>query len=395
MNRRYLTFARLGAVAALTIGVAGACGDDDGDAAEPTDTPVETAAPGTAAAPDTTPPDTAAPTSTPPATGGTTPVSASPEDAAEWQAVVDAAKAEGSLVLYTSTLAEPVVEAFEAAYPEIDVEIVRQASQELTPKIDSEVESGNVVGDVVWLTSVNWELDKADAGTHFAELTGPSVSLYPDDFVYGGVVAPTTGDVYGIMYNTTQVDEPAENTWTALLDEQYQGRVSVIEPNGATPSSYAKWLSGRENGNYLQMLADTVSPGITALSAPNAQAVAAGEYAWSPTVLGAFYQQMLASNAPVAWYVPDGDIYAVVYDTMVLQDSPHPNAAQLFADYLMSAEGQQAIIDGGHLFSWLNVYDPDSGITGTVQRDLSQVTTPQRGENFEEEMLATYNDLFR
>ena len=81
------------------------------------------------AAATTTPDDTA---------GGTAPAGMSSE---EWDAIVTAANEEGKVTLYTAQAFDQgnnLKAAFEAEYPDITVDVVRDISSNLIPKIEAE-----------------------------------------------------------------------------------------------------------------------------------------------------------------------------------------------------------------------------------------------------------------
>ncbi len=83
---------------------------------------------------------------------------------------------------------------------------------------------------------------------------------------------------------------------------------------------------------------------------------------------------MAAAGAPVGYYVPDGDIFVIPYDAVPMSDAPHPNAAQVFVDFLLSEQGQQALVEGGHVVSSLVTYT-DVAIPGAVDREPEQIAS--------------------
>src|SRR5215470_2885464 len=79
------------------------------------------------------------------------PVSARAQGDADWQQVVDAAKKEGKLVIYTATLGSPyhktVVKAFEDKYG-IRVDTLEARASEVRERVRIEQAAGRFVGDV-------------------------------------------------------------------------------------------------------------------------------------------------------------------------------------------------------------------------------------------------------
>ena len=78
------------------------------------------------------------------------------EASPEWQQVIDAAKAEGSVTIYSSQglkQLNAMAEQFTAKYG-IPVEIVRGVETDFSPKVDVEFESGKGIADLVVQTSL-------------------------------------------------------------------------------------------------------------------------------------------------------------------------------------------------------------------------------------------------
>lgn len=155
MTKRNIHQRSTTAIVAVIIAL-GACGGDDDDDGAGADTTVS----GTAAAPAASDAATTAPAvATTPAPMDAPATAATGEPTSEsttapgaevdpgWDAIIDAAEAEGKVVLYSVNFPEQNVrleEAFEAAYPAIDLEVVRVTS-EIDAKLDSERDTGTEV----------------------------------------------------------------------------------------------------------------------------------------------------------------------------------------------------------------------------------------------------------
>jgi iron(III) transport system substrate-binding protein len=71
------------------------------------------------------------------------------------------------------------------------------------------------------------------------------------------------------------------------------------------------------------------------------QALSSGELA-AAAFVGSTVKVEKKAGAPVEWGVPESPWGARYYGT-VLKSAPHPNAAQLLADFLVTEEGQKAV----------------------------------------------------
>ena len=74
-----------------------------------------------------------------------------------------------------------------------------------------------------------------------------------------------------------------------------------------------------------------------------AQLVAAGEIALATVVYSNRIERMKASGAPVDWVRFKGPTITAINAIAILEKAPHPNAAKLFVDFVLSKEGQNLL----------------------------------------------------
>src|SRR5829696_5556656 len=95
---------------------------------------------------------------------------------AQWDAVVAAAEDEGKVTFYTAQgldQANQVKAAFEDEHPGITVDVVRDISSNLIPKLEAERQTGNGIADVYVSADTAWWATTAEAG-HVIPMTGPA-----------------------------------------------------------------------------------------------------------------------------------------------------------------------------------------------------------------------------
>ena len=154
-----------------------------------------------------------------------------------------------------------------------------------------------------------------------------------------GTFFTSTAAVLTFGWNTGQY--PAGLTdYTDLLDPELAGgRIGVIEP--AAPSIVDFWLYLEENygEDFVTQLA-AQEPKIYPSSLPMAQALTSGEISAGSfvSVLGDEKEQ----GAPVDSGLAD-EVWGARFNTAVLQTAPHPNAAQVLANFMVTQPGQEAI----------------------------------------------------
>ncbi|MCF8571895.1 extracellular solute-binding protein [Gordonia sp. HY002] len=259
-----------------------------------------------------------------------------------WADVVAAANKEGKVTIY-STQAEPrlgaLEAAFEAKYPQIDMQVVRGVDADILSKIDAEVRSGKGIGDVAVTTDVSWIQANSDNDAA-VKLVGPAfdepaynraTTVVDDRFFLEGAV------VLGLGWNTQAIPQGVKKPQD-LLDPALKGKIGIVSPGTSTTylDYYAhleKYYGGRD---FLKKIA-AQKPRIYPSSQPLGQAVASGEIS-----AGLMTDPMLPSKeagAPVEWTAGE-HVWGAKWNGMALGSSPNPNAAQVLADFMVTPEGQ-------------------------------------------------------
>ncbi|MEE2033201.1 ABC transporter substrate-binding protein [Rhodococcus chondri] len=263
-----------------------------------------------------------------------------------WQQVVDAAKAEGEVTLYSSNAADAIAELarrFEADY-DITVNIVRDVDANLHQKIDAENKTGNRVADVVTQATVSWAQELGAAGGA-VEPVGPaftdSASEYDadtlmresNDFVTGASVL-----TYG--WNTDRYPNGLEGYESMLDPDLSGGKIGIVLPTStAHVDFYGSYLEQVGGEGFLDKLAEQ-KPRIYPGALPLAQALASGEIAAAVFVQDQTSERETGAPVDSAF----GDlIWGGWMYTSILAGAPHPNAAQVLANYMITPAGQEAL----------------------------------------------------
>jgi ABC-type Fe3+ transport system substrate-binding protein len=164
-------------------------------------------------------------------------------------------------------------------------------------------------------------------------------STFPGKYVANnGETATVALTTYGIAYNTSLVKK-APTTWTDLLDSQYSGKLAGQNPVQGGQANFEVWdfLDQTYGDSYLTKF-KAQHPRWENGAVPGAQSVGSGE---SVAALGAV-QQVIApvksAGAPIGFVVPTPTTFAQQY-VGISTNAAHPNAARLFAYWLLSADG--------------------------------------------------------
>jgi iron(III) transport system substrate-binding protein len=260
-----------------------------------------------------------------------------------WQKVIDAAKKEGAVTIYSSqatNLLDDLGKKFQAKYG-IPVTVNRDIDANLEAKLNAETSSNTPTDDVVALADGAFVTKQAPAGW-WSQPTGPAFDV-PDYDKAKNLSADgsflTSAAVFVVGWNTQNVPKGIKS-YKDLLDPKLKGHVAVNDPAGS-PSTvdFYDYLAEVNGPDYFDKLA-AQQPQIFPSVLPAAQALTAGQV-WASLAVVPLIDEKDA-GAPVDYWVPK-PVWGAPFHTAVLAKAPHPNAAQLLADFMVTEEGQAAI----------------------------------------------------
>lgn len=265
--------------------------------------------------------------------------------AGPWKDVVAAAEKEGLVNVYSSmpkSQNDPLVAAFREAYPNINVELTRGAG-ELPARVEQEISSGADGGDVFIHTNVGWFPDHA---ADFLTVDGPATSGWSAD----AWMAPNKSIVVGsfpitmIAWNTN-IFPKGFKSWNDLLDPSVKGKLGVGEPLSSSIAGLYGFMEDELGAEYAADLGANEAK-LYNSTEPMTQALGAGEIGVSIASTPSTITSLKQAGAPVDAVVPDPSYWLQIAGA-ALNKSPRPNAARVFLDFAMSAEGQKAINGNG------------------------------------------------
>ena len=266
---------------------------------------------------------------------------------AEDAALYEAAKKEGQVVWYTTLIVNqavrPLIAAFNKKYPGIEVRYARSDSGPNAIKIMNEARAGKVEGDVFDGIATPAPLLKAGLVEPFV---ASEAGKYP----------PALRDADGrwnalVLYfltpaiNTQLVGKDDIKTTQDLLDPKWKGKIAWgSEPSSGAPAYIGAVLQAMGEDKGMAFLRALAKQNIINLEATNRailDQVILGQY---PIVLSIFNHHAEISakkGAPTAWLKVE-PIPAPFHSIGLVKNAPHPNAARLLIDFLLSEEGQRA-----------------------------------------------------
>ena len=269
-------------------------------------------------------------------------------------ALIAAAKQDGQVVWYTTLLAaqfaEPMTAAFQKKYG-LNATYVSLPS-DLPQRVTTEAAAGRYTVDVFdgpTAVSALKQVDLVMKWTPQNAASFPAELLDPE-----GSWAATNLYVQTMGFNTDLAPKGSEpRTMEDFLDPKWKGRMawSTNRTVSGGPGFIGATLLGMgddKGRDYLKKLAGQNIIGMGASARTVLDQAIAGEY---PIALQIFnYHAVISANkgAPVAWApsVPSTVSPSVV---SVAKHAPHPNAAKLLAEFLVSDEGQMRFRDADYI----------------------------------------------
>ena len=265
-----------------------------------------------------------------------------PARADDWNAVVDAAKKEGKVVVYNMALGAPyftaVIKSFESKYG-IAVESLDLRASELAERIRTEQAAGRFLGDAEMITSTMIE-EQLKNGDFVQKLPPiPNAGNLRPPFRTTDHSVPAYVQPMGILINTRLVkDGDVPKSWNDLNAPQWKGKIlsDDMRPLGSGNSMFSV-LQTNMGKDFNEKLAEQ-KPVFSRDMRNDARRVARGEYPIYVPQVFAFASDL--KGLPVKVVIPEEGAPYAQMEFAVLKNAPHPNAARLFIQHFLDKDSQ-------------------------------------------------------
>ena len=302
---------------------------------------------------------------------------------AEWNKTIKAAEEEGALVIYMTQAFEPVFrETFQKKYPKIKVTMVTGRGPELSQRVMSERRAEKFAVDLY----VSGNISPLTV-FHRAKILEPIKPLlllpevvdtsgwyeakhhYDDPenrfiFVFEGT--PRSGE---ITYNTKLVNPSEIKSYWDLLSPKWKGKIVSVDPLVAGPISAAHIFFYKHpdlGPEFLRRLHAETDISILRSNEQLMDWLSAGKYAFGIGARGVDTAMM--QGLPLDQFLPgslkEGSSVTAYNGTLsFFNRAPHPNAAKVAVNWLLSREGQTA---------WLDSNQKTGGLYDSLREDISK-----------------------
>jgi len=259
--------------------------------------------------------------------------------------LMEGAGREGSIMWYTSTSIEDakrLFDGFNKKHPFIKTEFFNAGSARLLNRILNEARAGKVLFDLVAVRGL--ETHQLVKAGFLQPYVSPESAVYPVGFKDPKGFWVDYFDAYNVVgYNTKLVlKDQAPKRWEDLLDPKWKGKIALDEEMYSWYGAMTQKWGSEKAHKFMRALGKQdiqIRSGHTLI----AQLMAAGEFAMG-MVLAHRIEKMKEQGAPVEWVTALDPITASLHPIGVATKAPHPNAAKLFIDFVLSKEGQQIVL---------------------------------------------------
>src|SRR5215510_7557191 len=293
--------------------------------------------------------------------------------------LIEGAKKEKELVIYGSTdLRQSTIinDNFHEKYPFIEIKLNRLTSDNLYPRVIAEHRSGKFFADLLQNNTLGmYFLGK---GKFLAHYVSAEEHFYPKAFKDPGYWVTSAMNFHVIAYNTkTVARDKLPKTWEDLLNPEWKGKL-MLNPD----EQWFAWIlqiMGKEKGlNYMRALAKQNPVIRREPRAMRAQLLIAGEAEMDLDSTYTILLPLMKKGAPVDWTTLGPALMNTVGYGLAVR-APHPNAAKLFIEFILSKEGQRVVLS----FERQSARSDLASEQGALKNIKMVPLDPSQGENME------------
>jgi ABC-type Fe3+ transport system substrate-binding protein len=279
------------------------------------------------------------------------------------QRLIEGAKKEGVLLFYTTfptEYADQLIEPFKSKYG-TKVKVWRARSEIVLRKVVAEARAGSLNVDAITIIAPAAEALRRE--NLLQEIHSP----YHEDLVRSAVPAhrewvATLQHVFVQAYNTNQVrKQDLPKTYRDLLAPKWKGKLAIEADDHEWMSSVIADMGSAEGVGFFRDL--VASNGLSVRSGHPllTNLVASGEVPLALTVYQYSVEQARKKGSPIDWFVIEPAV-SIANGIGVAKKAPHPHAALLFYDYLISPEGQRILAKIGYVPTNVKIESPVKGV---------------------------------
>jgi iron(III) transport system substrate-binding protein len=285
--------------------------------------------------------------------------------------------AEGAQVSVYSSLSsfitKPLTDLWKATFPDVTLNFYRGASEDVSARFLAEAGSGTKGADIIESNGTTMLIFQHDKNLLVPYRGSPYAAQIPAAYRFDDFTADRL-EMFVIAYNKNLVSTPP-TSFQDLADPKWKGKLAMEPTDSDWFAAAEQYFMTEATPKMTQAQVDDMFKKIAANSqlipghTAEASALAAGQVSVVVTGHAQSIEQLQAKNAPVAFGPP--------FVTPIIQRpqgmgipylTPHPAAALLFYDFMLSPLGQKMLQQNGVLPA--NPYFPDNSFKAATPANI-------------------------
>jgi iron(III) transport system substrate-binding protein len=271
--------------------------------------------------------------------------------------------ADAARVVIYSTMdieaAEPLLAGFRGTHPHVAITYHDLNSIELYDRFLSEVESGQGSADLLFSSAMDLQMKLVNDG-YARAYESPEAAVLPPWAVWRNEAFGVTFEPAVMVYNRDLVpaaDVPKTRfDLAALLREKpkaYFGRVATYDPERSGLGFLFATQDAEQSNAIWTLLRGFGVSGVKLYSTTGAilERIVSGRFAIAYNLLGSYARARAKDHPNLGIVLPTDYTLVMSRIALIPKRAPHPRAAEMFLDFLLSEMGQRIIADKAQLYS--------------------------------------------
>ena len=259
---------------------------------------------------------------------------------------------EGSVNLYTSlssTVTKPFQSAWAKAYPDVKLNLYRGSSEDVTARVLAETSAGTSGADVIETNGTNMLIFQHKKNVLVPYQKSPYATVIPRKYRFDTWTADRLEE-FVVAWNTNLVKDPPKS-FAELATSKWAGKLSVEPTDVDWFAQLYNYFTQDAPKKLTTKQADAMFTGIlrnaqlTNGHTNQATLLAAGQFSVVVSGHAQSLEQLMAKKAPIAFGPPFVEpVIERPQGVGLSYRLPHPAAALLLYDWMISTKGAQPIL---------------------------------------------------
>ena len=274
--------------------------------------------------------------------------------------LIDAARKEGSLTYWDVVIQPETNDALTAVFRRFyglpngfQIHYQLSATAPLVTRVEQEITADRVTIDVAAVGSPPWVFERAAAGDAL-EYDSPQYKFYADVMARGlgrkGMFAFNGAYLFVPMWSTDRIKFEGKS-WKDLVNAVPAGRISIGDVSKSV-AYLATYAGQREvlDLTYFKAVA-AMKPSFLIRSEQIAGRLVTGEDLMAFSGMPTRAYQYNQKGGKLKFLLPAEGAVLLPQNMFILKKAPHPNAAKLWVDFVLSEQGQAILVKGEAMVS--------------------------------------------